>query len=357
MIKEIDKINKHSFYFKLISIIVILILTFSVGIFFTVNYFNNKKEPAKPSDNTVDNNTDIKEELSVKTKLNIIDESSNERPIAVMINNHYDAVNLQSGLQDAYVIYEMQVEYEITRLMALFKDKTTARIGSIRSARHTYLDYVLEHDAIYVHFGWSYMAESQIPSLGINNINGLYDSGFFRDTSLNVAYEHTAFTSMEGIKNTIKNKGYRTTTSKKVPFNYSLEDYDLNGELANNVIINLSRYYQVTFKYDSFSKTYSRFVNNIPNVDYVTKKQYTTKNILILRINNYTIAYPLQQFDNIGSGTGHFITNGKLINIRWEKSSRESPTKYYDLEGNEILLNDGNTYVEIIPPLNTVIYE
>ena len=46
-----------------------------------------------------------------------------------------------------------------------------------------YLDYALESDAIYVHFGWSPYAQSDIKSLGINNLNGLYNPSnmFWRD--------------------------------------------------------------------------------------------------------------------------------------------------------------------------------
>ena len=37
----------------------------------------------------------------------------------------------------------------------IVKDKKDVRIGTVRSARHDYLDYVLENDAIFVHFGWN----------------------------------------------------------------------------------------------------------------------------------------------------------------------------------------------------------
>lgn len=129
-------------------------------------------------------------------KLKIIDEESNTRPYAVMINNIAVARKYQSGLDDAYIVYEMIVEGGITRLLALYKDANVDRIGSVRSSRHYYLDYALENDAIYVHFGWSPQAQSDIKTLGINNINGIYDdSAFVRESKLPVSWEHNAFTS------------------------------------------------------------------------------------------------------------------------------------------------------------------
>ena len=88
-------------------------------------------------------------------KVQIIDLDSKSRNIAVMINNIRTVWGYQSGLQDAYLVYEMIVEGGYTRLMAVYKDKMPERIGSVRSARPYYLDYALENDALYIHFGGS----------------------------------------------------------------------------------------------------------------------------------------------------------------------------------------------------------
>ena len=40
------------------------------------------------------------------------------------------------------------------------------------------------------------------------------------------------------------------------------------------------------------------------------------------------------------------------MNITWEKTSKTSKTKYYDYKGNELVLNDGRTWVQIIPKAN-----
>ena len=174
-----------------------------------------------------DNNQNNIEEKGAK-ELSIINPDSNSRPIAVMINNNYQAVPNHAGLQDAYIVYEINVEGGLTRLLALFKDKNTAKIGSVRSSRPYFLDYVLENDAIYTHFGYSDQAKNDISSLGINNVNFLIDAGSWRDTSLNVAYEHTAFTNIENILTTATNKGYRLTTEEKTLLNYTTDEIELN---------------------------------------------------------------------------------------------------------------------------------
>ena len=56
----------------------------------------------------------------------------------------------------------MLVEGGYTRLMAIYKDAKTERIGSVRSSRPYFLDFALENDALYVHFGASEQALADI---------------------------------------------------------------------------------------------------------------------------------------------------------------------------------------------------
>ena len=299
--------------------------------------------------------------------LKIIDEKSDSRPVAVMINNHNYARKNHSGLQDAFVIYEMIVEGGITRLMAIYKDKETDRIGSVRSSRHNFLDYASEYDAIYVHFGWSNLAKKDISSFGINNINGLYDNkGFWRDKSLKLATEHTAFTSMDYIQKGINKYGYRTTTKIDLLLNYSVDEIDISkmpdAKQANKVFIDYSASRSTTFEYDTVNKVYLRSQGtakaNYAHKDAVTKKQYTAKNIITYQLPTRTIdSKGRQEMNTVGAGKGFYITNGYAVPITWEKTSRASQTKYRYLDGKEINVNDGNTYIEIQPTNKTLTIE
>ena len=75
------------------------------------------------------------------------------------------------------MVYEAIAEGGETRLMALFKGADVEQIGPVRSARHYFLDYAMENDAIYVHFGWSPQAQRDIKKYAINNINGIEEDG------------------------------------------------------------------------------------------------------------------------------------------------------------------------------------
>lgn len=292
----------------------------------------------------------IKEKEQEK-KLQIVDVNSNSRNIAVMINNIKTVWGYQSGVQDAYIVYEIITEGGITRLMGIFKDANTSRIGTVRSSRAYYLDYALENDAIYVHIGGSPEALSDIKTLGVNDLDA---DATFRDKSIGLAYEHTAFASMEKINARIESRKYRTTTNKKLLLNYSVDEVDLStkeGAIpANKVLISFSKSKNTSFVYDSEKKTYKRFQNDIAHSDYVTKEQYTAKNIITYQVSNSTYDYKGRQtINNIGSGKGYFISNGYAVPITWEKTSRQEQTIYKYLNGEEIVVNDGNTHIEIQP--------
>lgn len=336
---------------KIILLVVPILILIAATIALLLN--NSNKDKNKNKENVKEKEV---EELKEKTKnIKIVDLNSNSRPYAVMINNIDVARPYQSGLDDAYIVYEMIVEGGITRMMALFKDKDTKRIGSVRSSRHYYLDYALENDAIYVHFGWSPQAQSDISTLKINNINGLYDDAFWRE-DLNVAYEHTAFTSIEKIEKVAKKKNYRMTTDAKLLLDYSEDELDLSAKedkvAANTVSIKYSNSYITSYKYNDVEKVYYRSVNNNAHTDYSTKKQYTAKNIIIAYVNNGLISNDnkgRQELENIGTGTGYYITNGVAIPITWEKASRSAQTIYKYNNGEKIVVNDGNTYIQIAP--------
>src|SRR5574344_2425732 len=114
-------------------------------------------------------------------KVTIINTESDSRPYAVVVNNSNVAVKVQTGLNQAYMIYEIPVEGYLTRLLAFYKDADDLTIGTIRSVRHNFYDYAFEQDAILVCYGWSHYAKDDANKTKIDYINGLFDNAFWRD--------------------------------------------------------------------------------------------------------------------------------------------------------------------------------
>lgn len=344
-----------------LNIIIIVLMLVAVYIGKDIVFSSDKIK----EDLTKEDDKKPEEQKPVK-KLQILDFDSNDRPIAVMIDNVNGAWP-QAGLNEAYLIYEIIVEGGQTRLLALFKDRNTAKIGPVRSSRHYFLDYAMENDALYAHFGRSPQANRDISAFSIKNLDGMTNAGgaYTRQSDANHYAPHNVFASISALKSNATRLNYSITTNKKPILNYSVDEINLESEenaiIANNIDIRYSNYYTTNYKYDIETKKYNRFINNNPHMEMTNQEQYKIKNIIIINVKNYLDPYNStggrQTLDNVGSGNGYFVTNGYSIPITWEKPSRESKTVYKKLNGDEITLNDGNTYVQIQPITETSKFE
>ena len=329
----------------LIGILIVLIL--AAGVLLAMKYFQ-ENGTEKTSNENVDG-MEIKKEEEKKP----VTFSGTDRPIAVMIDNHKNAMP-QANLQEAEIVYEIIVEYGETRLMAIYKGDDLDKIGPIRSARHYFVDYALENDAIYVHFGESPQAEEAIDKYFVQDINGINESeDYFWRTDDRYA-PHNVVTDTKSILEIAKEKGYRTTSDEESVLNYVVDEVNLeNGQSAENIVIPYSDYNTVSYEYDSENKNYIRYSRDEKQVDWDTEEPVTVKNIIIAKVENSTLNdgsdKDRQTIDNIGTLDGYYITNGKAIPITCEKESVTSKTVYKDLDGNEIRVNDGNTFIQMCP--------
>ena len=329
----------------LIAILVILIIVAGGVLAYKITQDKNNTETISGEENT--------ETVAVEEEKTVQIFTGNDRPIAVMIDNHSDAWP-QAGLNQAYMVYEIIVEGGETRLMALFKGADLDKIGPVRSARHYFIDYAMENDAIYVHYGWSPQAQSDISTLGVNNINGISETTkeFWRVKDKRSP--HNVATSTEKILEIANRKGYRTTSSKESVLNYTTDEINLEeGQVAEDITIPYSASNTVEWLYNSETKRYTRYSKGDKQTDWTTGEDITAKNIIIEFIANSTLNdgenKGRQTMTTVGTKDGYYITNGKAIKITCEKVTRSSQTVYKDENGNEIDVNDGNTFVQICP--------
>lgn len=344
-----------------IKVLMILLLLVIIGIGAFLGYRYIKSNQTKEVSTSTTDETEQVEEAEPEKTVQIY--AGTDRPIACMIDNHSDAWP-QFSINKAYAVYEIIVEGGETRLMAIFKGSDADKVGPMRSSRHYFLDYALENDAIYAHIGWSPQAQSDIRTLGVNNVNGLeYDTGrawkegdvFWR---LSTRYApHNSICDLSTIKTAAASKGYRTTSDAKSVLNYVTDEVTLEEKTdaisATNIKIPFSTLQSVTFEYNEEAGRYTRYARNKLQTDASDESNITTKNIIITKAENYTLSDSenkgRQGLRNTGTKEGYYITNGKAIPITCTKSDRTSKTIYKDANGEEIQVNDGNTFFEICP--------
>ena len=277
-----------------------------------------------------------------------------ERPIGVMIDNDDKNARPQAGIEDAYLVYEMVVEGGATRFFALFRNADTKKIGPVRSSRHYFLDFALENDAVYTHFGWSPKATADIPALGVKNIHGIQggeDSIFWREQKFKGDW-HSAYTSIEKIKKRAEAKNYSLETEHKNGLKYSEEAVNLSPEnKATEIKLPYSGRYNTGYVYNEEKGIYEKYIHGAPH-KMQSGAVVEFKNVLVVLVADTDLGdgTARRNINTAGSGKGYYMTNGCYEEITWSKPSRGGSTVFKKANGNELVINTGKTVVNLINP-------
>lgn len=302
---------------------------------------------------------EIPEKIGIPSPLSGIyteEEKVNRRPVAVMFDNHHRA-RWQSGLKDAEIVYEFLVEAPYTRYMGLYLINDPPSIGPIRSARPYFVTTVLEYDAVYVRVGGSNQAMKDVKALKLADIDGLSSSNkvFWRKS--HKKKPHNLYSSMEAIRTTQEERKYRMM-GEFTPFKFHEDEMDMEGSIANKVIINYRKDNNTEYIYDTEKKIYTRYKDGKLHIDEIDESPIIAKNIIIQEAKTRVIDNEGRlEIELVGEGEGKYISNGKAIDVKWVKKSRSDKTLYYDLEGKEIILNPGVTWIQVVEPRSEIIIE
>ena len=273
------------------------------------------------------------------------------RPIAVMMSNDR-AAQPQYGINRAGVVYEAPVEGDMNRFMAIIEDyDDLERIGSVRSCRTYYVYFAREFDAIYVHYGQSTFAKPYLKYVdSVNGIEGTGGGGFFRSSDKKAP--HNAYASAGRLQSTIEKLGYSQSYDEDYSGHYR---FARNGDqivlengldawrVAPGYAMN-----QAYFEYNEDDGLYYRYQYGGPhNGD---EGPIAVKNILFqyCPVGHYSTT-PYLDIDVHTSQYGYYITNGRAVPVTWTKDGELGVTRYYNTENEEITLNQGKTWVCIIP--------
>lgn len=283
----------------------------------------------------------------------------NRRPIAIMLNN-LEAAQPMSGVSYADVVYEYVVEGSITRLMGLFENYDALdKIGSVRSCREYFVYTALEFDAIYMHFGQASYAVDLLGRDYVNNLNGLGEAGdtcFYRTSDRQAP--HNVYTSAKGIEAGIQKLGYREDHYDGYTGKFKF--CDLNTEVTNeggSSAKHIEPKYRINkpwFDYNEATGKYDRYQYDGPQIDDLTGEQISFDNV-ILQYNKWVQLDEKDYlaFDCHAGGVIQYCTKGKMVPGLWVRDINDenydlSAIRYYDMDGNEIEINNGKTFICVI---------
>ncbi len=282
------------------------------------------------------------------------EEKVNRRPLAVVFDNQSGA-RPQAGLIKSEICYEFLVEGNITRYLGIFLINEPEVIGPIRSARPYFIEKALEFDSYFVHVGGSNQAFADIKNKKVADIDATSRGSdvFWRKNHKRMP--HNMYSNYGALKQAAEKSQYREEPQiNGFKFDSSIEDMN-KGEIANNINIRYSKGFEPSYIYDDENKVYKRHYNGVEHKDEISGQTLTATNIIIQETSARVIDDKLRlDMGTIGNGKGKYITTGKVIDITWKKGSYEGITKYYDESGEEIILNPGKTWVQVVRNLDNI---
>ncbi|MFN2589414.1 MAG: DUF3048 domain-containing protein [Actinomycetota bacterium] len=271
----------------------------------------------------------------------------NRPALAVKVEN-IPSVRPQIGLSHADIIYEEPVEAGITRFIVIYQCEGSERVEPIRSARLTDPSILRQFGRpVFAYAGGVPQVVSAVRRAGLIDVNFVKDpSAYHRDPAR--LSPHNLFASTADL--------YAAADSPTgVPdpvFSYS--PTRPKAKRIHEIHIPFSSSSDVYWRWSSDKRAWVRSHGDVPHT-YSDGTQVNARNVVVqvvkLRdtgiVDVNGVASP--EVVATGKGTAFVLRNGRMIKGTWVRDSEDDITKFLDSKGQEIPLDIGNTWVELVP--------
>ena len=290
------------------------------------------------------------------------------RSMAVMMPNDKKALP-QYGISKASIIYEAPVEGRITRLMAFYEDYDDLdHIGPVRSSRDYYVYEAMAYDAIYCNWGLARpFVEELINSDRIDNISQavagikkpaaeVYD----RINRKGYALEYTGYLFPAKYTKAVERLGYEKEYRDTFvqAFTFAADDYPAEYKDKESAVriypggteANRGGYGSSNpcFEYRAKDGLYYRSQYGEAQIDEMNGEQLAVTNV-VFKICHGEVREPKGKdylaFGVHGEGDAIVFTAGRVIKGTWKRSSDTDPNLFLDENGEEIIFNQGKTWI------------
>jgi hypothetical protein len=263
----------------------------------------------------------------------------------------------QSGIKAAEVVFESIAEYEVTRFIALYQASKPELIGPVRSLRMHYLDWVAAFNPSIAHIGGSKASLDEVRNGKYKDIDQFFNSKAYWRASDREA-PHNVYTSFKNLDELNQSKNYLTSDFEAFPRKEDASASEI-GNIKKIKIDITTDNYDLVYNYNAAENSWDRnYGNGKPHLDREAG-QISPKVVIVLKVNEKTVMEDgkREQITTTGDGEALIFQDGKMTSCKWQKLSRTSQIEFYDLEGNKIALNRGQTWITSVPKSKTVLYE
>jgi hypothetical protein len=290
--------------------------------------------------------TTIPGPLMPLTGLRGTDEAIANRPAIVAKIDNHPAARPQSGLIEADIVYEENVE-SLTRFAAVLHSQGSDPVGPLRSGRSQDVELLQNlNNPVFLWSGGNPTVTKLIKESTMVNVSpfvGSVASIFFR--SDDKGSPHNLYSRTSDVWPLVVDKDAGVPVAL---FTYREPGAVVGGTDSNGVKVSMDGDTNVSWEWDAASETYLRRHgdkrHNAPSGN-----QVNTNNVLVLFVvyRNSTFEARSPEAQTLGSGVAWVFTQGKFIVGTWNRPDADSGWGLVDESGAPIDLTPGRTWVEL----------
>lgn len=277
------------------------------------------------------------------TGLPLLDPAAATRPaLVVKIDNNPDA-RPQSGLNEADLVYEENVE-DLTRFAAIFQSNGADPVGPIRSGRTQDVDLLGSLNRPI--FAWS--GGNGRVTAAIDGSDLVAVSETKAGTAMFRSKQRKAPHNLYGNVSALYSFAPADAGPPQAQFQYRSASAVPTGATADGVKVSMDNA-QVLWSWSPDTSTYLRFTDGKVHKDAINDDQLATSNVVVL-----TVDYRPSPADGrspeaqtTGTGTVVVFTAGTVVSGTWTRADRLAPFTLTAADGSPILLTPGHTFIEL----------
>ena len=285
--------------------------------------------------------------------------------LAVKIDNTRNA-QPQAGMGEADLVYVEEIEYGMTRLVAIFSSQIPDRIGPVRSARITDIDLLAQYGSPAFAFSgaqkklWPALDTAPFIDISANKDPDDYSRDFDRRAPYNYFFDApTALAQFDDI-----------STAKEMGFTFD-ELTPSGGVPARSVELTWPSS-TLKFRYNPSQDQYAVELNgeraSVEAVDQVGQVEQTASvqgkvwadTAVIQLVEQVQSVYfdkgggNTPQVETIGSGKAMIFRDGQLFTATWSRPDALSGTTFTNAAGNPVPFHPGHTWIALYSNDRTV---
>lgn len=281
------------------------------------------------------------------------DDVATRPALAVKVENT-SAARPQSGLEQADVVWETIVEFQVSRFVAVYHSQVPDVVGPIRSVRPMDPLILAPMHGLLAYSGGQAGILALVQKSGIQSIS--HDAGA---PGLYRVKERRAPHNVYGDTSTLwaqADADHQASPGKQFGFarTAAAASAVAGGTPATALTFNLSTASHPTWTWDAGSGTWLRSERSAAAVA-ASGARLSAVNVVSITAAHPNSGFraqggaPVPTYTLVGNGEGFVATGGKTIPVTWSKAADDAPLLLFTADGKPATLAPGNTWVELVP--------